>query len=62
MFGAAQGKYSIDNKGIARKGGYTLVSEEQDADKMLSLETLVARIQKNMRRLIAKKKKIREKK
>ena len=62
VFGAAQGKYSIDSKETAKKGGYTLISEELDEDKMLSLETLIARIQKNMRQLAAKKKRIREKK
>ena len=61
IFGAAQGKYSIDNKEIARKEGYSLISEEADSDKILSLVDLITRIRKSMRQNSHKKKKIREK-
>jgi len=62
VFGAAQGKYSVDNKGIARKGGYSLISKEPDSDRTLSLEDLITRIRKSIRQNFPKKKKIREKK
>lgn len=59
--GAAQGKYSIDNKQIARKEGYNLISNEPDSDKTLSLFDLLTRIRKNLRQNSVKKKKIHEK-
>jgi hypothetical protein len=61
VFGAAQGKYSIDNKGIARKGGYSLISKKPDSDRTLSLEDLITRIRKSIRQNVPEKKKIREK-
>jgi hypothetical protein len=61
VFGAAQGKYSIDNKEIARKEGYSLISKEVDSDKTLSLVDLITRIRKSIRQNSLKKKKIREK-
>jgi len=44
VFGAAQGKYSIDSRGIARKNGYTLVSKEKESDRSLHLSNLKAKI------------------
>lgn len=61
VFGAAQGKYSVDDNGVARKDGYSLVSKEADPDRSFFLEDLLTRIRKSMRQLNPGKNKIREK-
>ncbi len=61
VFGAAQGKYSVDDDGVARKEGYSLISDEPDPDRFLLLENLITRIRENLRQLDPGKKKIREK-
>ena len=61
VFGAAQGKYSVDDNGVARKEGYSLISDEPDPDRSLLLGNLITRIRKSLRRLDPGKKKIREK-
>lgn len=44
VYGAAQGKYSIDNNRIARKWGYSLLGNEHDKDNELTLSELETRI------------------
>jgi hypothetical protein len=61
VFGAAQGKYSVDDNGVARKKGYSLISDEPDPDRALVLENLMTRIRKIIRQLNTKQKRIREK-
>lgn len=62
VVGAAQGKYSIDEGGIARKGGYSLVSDEPDPDRSLPLEHLITRIHRSIKHPVSVKAKTREKK
>jgi len=42
--GWAQGKYSIDQYGVARKGGYTVLSGEQEQDRIVPLSLLKKRV------------------
>jgi len=44
VFGSVQGKYSIDSNGIAHKGGYRLISKDQEQEKSISLKNLKAKI------------------
>ena len=60
VFGAAQGKYSIDNHGIARKGGYTLISKEREPDRFLHLSNLKAKIRNLLQKSSKKREKARE--
>ena len=60
VFGAAQGKYSIDSRGIARKDGYTLISKEGEPDKSLHLSNLKAQIRKFLQNDSKKREKARE--
>lgn len=60
IFGAAQGKYSIDSNGIARKSEYNLISEESELDIVIPLETLKAKIMRIQKRSPQKKEKIHE--
>jgi len=60
VFGAAQGKYSIDSLGIARKSGYTLISKEKEPDRSLHLSNLKAKIRNFLRNNSKKREKVRE--
>jgi len=44
IVGKAQGKYTIDNNGIARKRGFAVVGEKRWIDSDISLEELIRRI------------------
>jgi len=46
VYGAAQGKYSVDSEGTAQKSGYTLVSREAEPDVSLPLSDLKGKIKK----------------
>jgi hypothetical protein len=61
VFGAAQGKYSVDDNGVARKKGYSLISKDEDPERAFLLEDLMTRIRKIIRQLNTKQKRIREK-
>ena len=45
VFGNAQGKYTIDEQGLARKRGYTLAGESHVVDNDLPLSALIEKIQ-----------------
>ena len=45
VFGAAQGKYSINKNQIARKWGYSLLDKEVDKDNELTLSELKTRVE-----------------
>lgn len=49
VYGKAQGKYSIDTEGMVRKSGYATLSEEEDPENVLSLESLKTQIQSILR-------------
>ena len=57
VFGAAQGKYSIDNNQIARKWGYSLLDKEGDKDNVLTLLELEARVKVIVKEDLKKRKK-----
>jgi len=61
IIGAAQGKYSIDIDGIARKSDYNLISKDSQSDIELPLETLKAKIIRIIKQDQKKKEKTREK-
>jgi hypothetical protein len=42
--GKAQGAYRIDNKGIARKSGFSLVSGKEIIDNNISVDALIKKI------------------
>ncbi len=60
VFGVAQGKYSIDSRGVARKSGYTLISKEKEPDRSLHLSNLKAKIRNFLRNNSKKREKVRE--
>jgi len=60
VFGAAQGKYSIDNYGIAHKSGYTLIPKEKEPDKSLHLSNLKVIIRNFLQKSSKKREKARE--
>ncbi len=60
VLGAAQGKYSIDSRGIARKSGYTLISKEKEPDRSLHLSNLKAKIRNFLQNNSKKREKARE--
>ena len=55
VYGKAQGMYSVDAEGIARKSGYETVSEEEDPESVLSLDSLKNKIQFILREAHSKK-------
>jgi len=57
IFGAAQGKYSIDSNGIAHKSGYRLISKDYEPDMSLPL----AELKSNIERILHQNQKEREK-
>ncbi len=61
IFGAAQGKYSIDNDGIARKSGYSLISKDVEPNIVLPLSILKAKIVRILRQNQKKREKTHEK-
>jgi hypothetical protein len=50
ILGGAQGKYSIDSHGMARRDGYELVPGETDPDAVLPLESLRQKIHQSLGR------------
>ncbi|OGW46599.1 MAG: hypothetical protein A2Y66_07350 [Nitrospirae bacterium RBG_13_41_22] len=46
MVGKAQGKYMIDENGIARKGGFTTVDSKEVVDNNIPTEVLIDRIRR----------------
>jgi len=50
ILGGAQGKFSIDSHGMARRDGYGLVPAEIDPDAVLPLESLRQKIQQSLGR------------
>ena len=42
--GNAQGHYTIDSQGIARKGGFSLIQREDVVDNNIPLDTLINKI------------------
>jgi hypothetical protein len=61
VFGSAQGKYSVDQDGIASKRGYDLMIDDPDSDKILPLEELKSRIRNILQKQPKKREKTREK-
>jgi len=49
VYGKAQGKYSIVTGGMVRRSGYETLSEEEDPENALSLESLKIQIQSILR-------------
>ena len=46
IVGKAQGKYTIDAGGTARKGGFSIEGSEQGVDREIPLDSLILKIQK----------------
>lgn len=46
IVGKAQGKYTIDAGGMARKGGFSIEGPEQDVDRDIPLNRLILKIEK----------------
>ena len=46
IVGKGQGKYTIGNDGIARKGGFSIMSGEEVIDKNIPVEVLINKIKK----------------
>ncbi len=44
IVGKAQGKYTIDNNGIARKGGFSVISGEEIIDNNIPVDILINKI------------------
>lgn len=61
VFGSAQGKYSIDQSGIASKEGYNLILSDSDSEKVLPLNELTKMINRILRKQSKKREKAREK-
>lgn len=61
IFGAAQGKFSIDSNGIAYRSGYSLISKDLDSEMSLSLEDLIMKIKNILKKKPKEREKIREK-
>jgi len=55
VYGKAQGKYSIDAEGLARKSGYEILSEDEDPENVLSVDSLKTKIQSILRETHSKK-------
>lgn len=61
IFGAAQGKYSIDSNRIAHKSGYDLMSGDPESDKALPLTDLKAMIKSILKKQSEEREKLHEK-
>ena len=46
IVGKAQGKYTIDASGVARKGGFSIEGSEQGVDRAMPLDNLILKIRK----------------
>lgn len=61
IFGAAQGKYSIDSNETAHKSGYSLNAKDSDPEMSLSLADLKRRIKSTLDKHFKEKEKTHEK-
>lgn len=61
VFGDAQGKYSIDQDGIASKSGYTLMGDQPDQDRAYPLEKLKIQIKNILQKQSKKRERTRDK-
>jgi len=55
VFGKAQGKYAIDADGMVRKSGYETLTEEENPETLLSLESLKSQIRSTLKETPSKR-------